>query len=224
MVKKLYNLEMETFSSFIKSSSSDAWDKATNHRFTKELMTDTLSDEVYKKYLIQDYIFIETLVTVIGKALTLAPGMESKKNWSAFLYAITSDENNYFLRSFDVLGITKEERENSSLLPTIQNFSKLMLDIANKGSYAELLAIIYAAELVYLTWASKATKPYPKRFYLSEWIELHNNSHFIKTVTWISTELDSVATDLSIEKQIIVTDLFNQLVKLEVSFFDAVYE
>ena len=221
---KNFNPKLEKFSEYLRNSSGKLWNEATNHKLTNELKNDKLEDHIFKKYIIQDYIFIETLVTLIGKAVYLSPNMNSKIKWANFLYAITSDENNYFQRSFDALDVSKEERTNTKLFLTISDFSKLMLEVANTGTYEEILAVILAAEWVYYTWASNAKKPYPKRFYLSEWITLHNNSSFKDTLDWIKKELDITSQKLTTSEQHKVANLFIKIVRLEVSFFDDCYK
>jgi thiaminase/transcriptional activator TenA len=99
-----------------------------------------------------------------------------------------------------------------------------MQEVADIGTYEEILAVILAAEWIYYTWASDAKKPYPKRFYLSEWITLHNNSSFKNTVTWIKEELDFTTYKLTLSEQHKVAILFTKIVSLEVSFFDACYK
>ena len=223
-IDKNFNPKLEKFSEYLKNRSGKLWNEATNHKFTNELKDDKLEDHIFKIYIIQDYIFIETLVTLIGKAVYISPNMNSKIKWANFLYAITSDENNYFQRSFDALDISKEERTNTKLFLTISDFSKPMHEVANTGTYEEILAVILAAEWVYYTWASNAKKPYPKRFYLSEWITLHNNSSFKDIVAWIKKELDITSQKLTISEQHKVANLFIKIVRLEVSFFDACYK
>lgn len=218
-----YDLTAGRFTDWLKDGAGSFWDRATRHAFTTELAGDTLADDVYRRYLIQDYVFIETLVTVLGHAVALAPGMPAKKRWAGFLAAITSEENDYFLRSFDALGVPETERETTALLPPIQAFADLMLDAARGGSYEEVLAVIVPAEWVYLTWAQAAPRPYPGRFYLSEWIELHDNPVFEEIVGWMRSELDRVGPGLSEERQTVVAARFRRLVELEVAFFDAAY-
>jgi thiaminase/transcriptional activator TenA len=211
------------FTDWLRDSSGPLWDRATGHAFTQELAADTLADDVYRRYLIQDYVFIETLVTVLGHAVALAPGMPAKKRWAGFLAAITSEENDYFLRSFDALGVPQAERETTPLLPPIQAFADLMLEAARSGTYEEVLAVIVPAEWVYLTWAQAAPKPYPGRFYLSEWIELHDNPVFEEIVGWMRGELDRIGSDLTPARRKVVAERFRRLVELEAAFFDAAY-
>jgi thiaminase (transcriptional activator TenA) len=218
-----YDPSTGLFTDWLKDGTGPLWGQATRHAFTEELVADTLADEAYRRYLIQDYVFIETLVTVLGHAVALALGMPAKKRWAGFLAAITSEENDYFLRSFDALGVPEGERESTPLLPPIQAFADLMLDAARSGAYEEVLAVTIPAEWVYLTWAQAAPKPYPGRFYLSEWIELHDNPVFEEIVGWMRSELDRVGPKLSADRQAVVAERFQGLVELEVAFFDAAY-
>ena len=211
------------FTDWLKDGTGPLWERATAHTFTTTLCDDSLADDVYRRYLAQDYVFIETLVTVLGHAVALAPGMPAKKRWAGFLAAITSAENDYFLRSFDALGVPESERASTPLLPPIQAFADLMLDAAHSGTYEEVLAVIVPAEWVYLTWATAAKGVRPRRFYLSEWIDLHDNPGFAEIVGWMRGALDRVGPSLSPERQAVVAARFRRLVALEVAFFDAAY-
>jgi thiaminase/transcriptional activator TenA len=219
----LYSPDQGLFTDWLRTETGPLWAQATSHAFTTELLEDSLDDAVYRRYLIQDYVFIETLVTVLGHAVAAAPGMPAKKRWAHFLGLITAEENDYFLRSFEALGVPEHECETTSLLPPIQAFATLMLEAARSNRYDEILAVVVAAEWVYLSWAEKAVQPYPKRFYLREWIELHHNPMFAGIVAWLRTELDNIGPGLSADRQAIVAHRFKELVRLEVAFFDAAY-
>jgi thiaminase/transcriptional activator TenA len=220
---KSFDPSAGSFTEWLRDRTGALWQQATEHPFTKTLADDTLEDSVYRRYLIQDYVFIESLVTVLGYAVALAPDMAAKKRFSGFLAAITSEENDYFLRSFEALGVGEEERNSTPMLPQIQAFADLMLDAARSGAYEEVLAVIVPAEWVYLSWAKAAKHPYPKRFYLAEWIQLHDNPIFEEIVNWLRSELDRVGPSISIQQQGKVLERFSRLVELEVAFFDAAY-
>jgi thiaminase/transcriptional activator TenA len=61
------------FTEQLRAGSEPHWTKACGHRFTTTLADDTLDDDVFRRYLVQDYAFIETLVTVLGYAVAYAP-------------------------------------------------------------------------------------------------------------------------------------------------------
>ncbi len=61
------------FSDWLRARAEPAWGRAVGHRFTRELADDTLPDEVYARYLVQDYVFIDTLARLLGHGVASAP-------------------------------------------------------------------------------------------------------------------------------------------------------
>lgn len=220
----MYRSEDGRFSDWLRAGAEPSWRQACEHRFTRTLADDSLEDEVFTRYLIQDYAFIETLVTVLGYAVAYAPGMAAKCRFAGFLAALTSEENDFFIRSFDALGVSEAERTELAMTATTRAFSELMLDAARSGAYEEVLAVIVPAEWIYLTWASAVADATPQRFYLKEWIDLHTLAEFAEFVAWMRGQLDQVGAALTPERQAAVAQRFTRLVELEVAFFDAAYD
>ena len=63
------------FSDWLRARAEPAWGRAVGHRFTRELAQDSLPDGVYARYLIQDYVFIDTLARLLGHGVASAPEM-----------------------------------------------------------------------------------------------------------------------------------------------------
>ena len=205
----------------LRAECEPAWSRATRHRFTTELGDDVIADEVYGRYLVQDYAFIGTLVSMIGYGVAKAPDMPAKAGLSQFLAVLTSDENTYFLRSFDALRVGEAERAAPELLPVSQAFLAAMREAGEEGGYADVIATLLPAEWIYLEWAkAQAGKPRPKRFWLAEWIDLHANDDFAAFVGWLKAALDRVgpAQEAACRRR------FRRIVELEAAFFDAAYQ
>jgi thiaminase/transcriptional activator TenA len=211
------------FSDALRHAAEPFWTRSVEHRFTRELIADTLPDAVYARYLIQDYLFLDTLARVLGFAIAQAPDMPPKTKLAAFLAAVTSEENDYFLRSFRALEVTEEDWRTATPNDATRRFGAVMLGAAREG-YAEALAVLLPAEWVYLSWASAAGGTRPKRFYLAEWIRIHAIPEFEAFVAWLREEMDRVGPTLSPERRERVASLFREIAELEVAFFDAAYE
>lgn len=210
------------FSDWLAHCSGDAWGKATDHAFTVAIGDGTVSEASYGAYLIEDYTFIGDLASTIGYLVAKAPAMPAKSRLSAFLAALTSEENDYFLRSFEALGVSPETYLNAEQGPVTRAFSELLMSSSRDKSYAEGLACLLCAEWVYLTWGQReAMKPRPDRFYLAEWIDLHAVSEFESFVKWLRAEMDAIGPELSADEQAAVARTFAKMCELEVAFFDA---
>ncbi|ELZ95922.1 transcriptional activator TenA [Haloferax mucosum ATCC BAA-1512] len=212
------------FTDWLRARAGDQWDAATTHRFTRELGRDDIDPDVFSRYLVQDYAFVETLVGVFGHAVGQAPTMAAKSKFVEFLRTLTDDEDDYFLRSFDALDVPASTYGNPSTTPTTRAFEDLLERAAHQGGYAETLAVLVPAEWVYLTWATKVADRSPSRFYLAEWIDLHATDDFATFVNWLRDELDRAGAVASPRRQQRLDRLFRRMVELEVAFFDAAYE
>lgn len=207
----------------LRDHAEPAWTEVTAHRFVTELGDGSLDDDVFERYLIQDYAFLETLVGTVGVAVDDAPGMASKARLADFLGTLVGPENDYFERSFDALGVPASTWRDPESAATTQSFENLFVHGARVGGYAETLAVLVPVEWVYLTWARSVDNA-ADRFYLREWREIHATEAFAEFVGWLRSELDREAETLSPRRRDRVERLFRQAVELEVAFFDDAYE
>lgn len=212
------------FTDWLASRAEPYWTDATNHAFTHAIGDGSMPDEAYVRYLIEDYTFITDLASTLGFLVAKAPSMRSKSRLSSFLALLTSEENDYFLRSFDALGVPRETYEKAAQGPVTRAFSDLLLTSSGKGTYAEGLTCLLCAEWCYLTWGQReAGKPRPQAFYLAEWIDLHAVPGFETFVNWIRSEIDHIGPDLGVDEQETLVHLFRQMSLLEHAFFEAAW-
>lgn len=197
-----------------------AWTAATTHPFVCELVDGTLDDDAVRRYLLQDYAFLDELASLVGYAAGDAPTTAARAELAGFLGTLTDDEDDYFERSFEALGVPEETYRDPPLAPVTREFRTLLGRAAREGGYAESLAVLVPAEWVYLAWAGDAgTGARPDRFYLAEWIDLHADPSFERFVGWLRGELDRYGPDLGERRRRRVADLFEYTVDLEAAFF-----
>ena len=210
---------MSGFFEKLKKETEPVWSETTSHRFVNELCAGTVVDPVMGRYLIQDHRFINNFLGLLGAAVNYADKFESRIVLGRFIGMISSDENDYFLRSFEALGISEEARQAPSDSAPTAGLKDIMLEAAKSGSYAATIAVLAVAESVYLEWGCRAPEPYPDNFIYTEWITLHNNDYFIGFVNFLQRELDRVGPN-NVD---ICRDFFTRTVQLEKAFFDDAY-
>ena len=132
---------------------------------------------------------------------------------------MSGEENTYFLRAFEALGVTEDGRAGDPDTQPTAGFKAIMREAAERRSYAAALSVLVVAEWLYLDWASRAPQPLPNNFVHAEWITLHNNPDFRGFVDFLRAELDRVGpADADLCR-----DFFDRAVALELSFFEASY-
>jgi len=211
------------FSDELRSAAEPEWSAATGHRFTRDLAAGTLDRDVYARYLVQDYAFIETLVSFVGFAVGRAPGMEAKKTLAGFLGVLTGEENTFFERSFAALGVDDAVWRGAEPGPVTATLRRLMLETAENEGYAEIMALLLCAEWCYLEWATSCGDGRTGAFFFDEWIELHQVDSFREFVDFLRGELDREGPALDEARRKRMVDLFREVTSLEVAFFDAAY-
>ncbi|SUD69686.1 TenA family transcriptional regulator [Pseudomonas putida] len=210
----------ERFSQTLRRQNEATWSAAVGHRFVTELCSGSVADPVMVRYLVQDHRFLDSFLTLLGAAIATADTFEARLRFGRFAGMISSDENTYFLRAFQALDVSPQQRaEPKDTVPTA-GFKAILREAAATRSYAAALAVLNVAEGLYLDWALKAPKPMPDNFVHAEWITLHDNAAFQDFVAFLQAELDRVGP----QEPALASDFYQRTVALELAFFDAIYD
>lgn len=210
----------DRFTEFLRTNSEPVWSQAVGHRFVQELFDGSIADKVMGDYLVQDHRFLDSFLILLGAAIATADSFEARLRLGRFVGMVSGEENSYFLRSFEALGISEAERSRIPDTAPTAGFKAIMREAAATRSYAACLAVLNVAEWLYLDWASRAPSPPPSSFIHAEWITLHDNPDYRDFVAFLRAELDRVGPD----DAKIAQDFFTRAVGLELAFFDAAYD
>jgi thiaminase (transcriptional activator TenA) len=209
----------ERFTETLRAASEPEWSHAVAHRFVRELFAGTVPDRVMARYLIQDHRFLDSFLMLLGAALASADTFEARLRFGRFIGIVSSEENTYFLRAFDSLGVTEDRRTADPDTPPTAGFKAIMREAAQTRSYAAALSVLVVTEWLYLDWASRAPRPLPDNFVHAEWVTLHDSPGFRGFVDFLCAELDRVGP----AQAELCRDFFRRAVVLELSFFEAAY-
>lgn len=210
----------ERFTETLRQASQPAWSQSVGHRFVRELLDGSVSDAVMARYLIQDHRFLDSFLTLLGAALASADSFEARIRFGRFIGMVSGEENTYFLRSFDALGVSEQDRIAPPDTKATAGFKAIMREAAATRSYAAALSVLVVAEWLYLDWAQQASQPLPASFIHAEWITLHDNPDFRDFVGFLRSELDRVGPGEAETSR----DFFLRTVALEKAFFDSAYD
>lgn len=207
----------------LRTASEPDWSAAVGHRFVRELAEGTLDRAVMRRYLVQDYQFLDAFVALLGAAVHAAPTLAERIPLGRFLGLVVGEENTYFARSFDALGVPAEERAAPVLAAPTAAFRALMRKAAATGRYGAMLAVLTVAEWLYLSWAAPIAGRDPGWFVFREWIALHSGPGFEAWVAFLRGELDRAHDAADPAGRAEIAALFRRAVALERAFFDAAY-
>ncbi|CAM06309.1 thiaminase/transcriptional activator TenA [Saccharopolyspora erythraea NRRL 2338] len=210
-----------SFTEWLRGRSEPDWTAVTTHPFTDALFEGLVPAAKMRSYLVQDFQFVDDFLALLGSALAKADRYSSRLAIAGSIGVVTSEENTYFQRAFDALGVGESDRTSPALDPATTAFRELMADTNARGGYAEVLTVLTVAEWSYLEWAMRAPAAAPENFVHAEWIELHNNHGFRRWVQWLCGELDRVGAALDERARARCLRLFQQATRCELDFFNA---
>lgn len=223
-----------TFTARLRQDASPTWDLAVGHRFVRELHTGAVPDDVMGGYLVQDHRFLDSFLMLIGAGIAAADTPTARLRLAQFAGEVAGDENTYFLRALDALGVDEQRRATIPDTEATSGFLDLFREAAASRDYAVVLAVLLVTEWLYLDWAQAAPHPLPESFVHAEWIGLHDNPGFRGFVAFLRSELDRAGADLErddrdgtdpdgTDRLAAVHGAFSRAVDLELRFFDSAY-
>ena len=210
---------------WLRDAAEPAWSAATGHRFTQACNEGRVPEGVMRRYLVQDYQFIGAFTALLGRAIHTAPDLPARLPLGRFMGLLCSEENTYFVRSFDALGVPEALRRAPQLSAAAQGFRALMQQAADSPHHADQLAVLCVAEWTYLSWARPARDTRPDApFWCAEWVDLHASPYFEGFVEGLRAALDRAVLALDAAGRARVRALFVAAAELERDFFDSAYD
>jgi thiaminase/transcriptional activator TenA len=151
----------------------DLWREATKSQFLSAIRDGSLPEEVFHRWLVQDYLFVKGATTFLAVTAAKTP-RPSQKVLISGLVALDL-ELDWFEKHAQKRGLDLDVDPH----PTCRRYVDFLVTSAYSQPFEVLLAIAYGAEASYLgAWkALKATGPY------AEFIDRWSNAQFVEYVS-----------------------------------------
>ena len=170
----------------------DLWERMVTHPFVIEMGDGTLPVDKFRRYFLQDYVFVRDLVSMTALGVSQAPDFEAAGVLNSFLTGILDPENDLFIRAFKELSVSEEEYSAVSASPTTQAFGDFMMRVGLEGTFEDILTVLYVTERTYLDWGTRLIESgkRPQNPVYREWIEIHGPDVLGELVAWMGGYLD----------------------------------
>ena len=212
-----------TLSERLRSTHARLWEQTVRHPFVLELGDGSLPLEKFRRYFLQDYLFVGALSKTIGLAVARAPDLDSAGRFHEFLGVLLGAEDALFLRGFEALGVPENEFRSASKLPTTAAFADFLVRLGYEGTYREICTALYVAEAVYLDWAERLRKANasPGVPAYQEWIDIHTEEALGPFVRFLEAAVDTGPDDPDSETRL--GEVFQSALRHELRFWEMAY-
>ena len=119
----------------LKIKYSSLWSDMTNHAFVNEMGMGTLDPEKFRRYFLQDYVFVNDLVVLTAKGISKSPDFDSASVLNHFLTGILNSENDLFVRFFNELGYSEKQYSIATANYTTQAFGDFLVRTGYEGDF-----------------------------------------------------------------------------------------
>ena len=207
----------------LRAANADLWERMVTHRFVEEMGDGTLPPEKFRRYFLQDYVFVKDLVPMIALGAAKAPTIEDGDPLVKFLAAL-GPENDLFQRAFAELGASEAEYSAASATPTTQAFGDFIMRTALQGDFIDIMTILYVTEGTYLDWATRlleaGRRPESPKIY-AEWIDIHGPAvlgELVSLAGWIHRQRGYVGS-----RRAEIERIFRTTLRYEYRFWQSAY-
>lgn len=208
----------DRLSARLRSRNADIWERTLDMRFVREVTADSLSDEVFARYLLFEREFVDTAARLAGAAVREAPTAEALAGHARSLHALVTDQYAYFTRALETTGVPEVGPRAQEQAATL---TEEVLDAADRWGYPAIVTCVYAAESLYETWCAAANRTPSARAEVADWVRLHTVEPFTAQVRFLEAETD--ALEILPETEADLVALFGRVLVAEQRFHDAAY-
>ena len=173
----IYN-NKKTFFYKLKNSCKKEWSEYTNHKFLINLVSSKLPNKNFKKYLIQDYIFLQQFLKILALSVYKSTSFEEINRSVNFIKGIDGEIRlhiNYCKKwkiSLKSLNNIRVEKSNSA-------YTDYVLDVGIKGNNLDIFSCLSPCIIGYgeIGFNLSKIKGWQKSKY-SSWIKMYSSKEY----------------------------------------------
>ena len=202
---------------------SDIWNEYNNHPFVKGIETGELDVNKFRKYIIQDYFYLNEYSKVFALGVAKSKNPEIIKLCSSVINAITNVEMDIHKGYMGRLKVSENELKNTQRELENLSYTSYMLRIAYEEGEAEILAAILSCALSYEDIAKQILKNNPtasEHEFYGNWIKCYSGKEYCDLNKILVNALDEAVKDYSSERLKHVCEIFRECSLYEMGFWD----
>ena len=191
------------------------------HPFVRQLGDGSLDVERFKRWVLQDYRYLEEFARIFAWAVAKADRLESM-GWYAKVLDLTLNSEMALHRTYaERFGITEAELEATPMWPTTRAYTDFLVRTSADGDMADLLAALLPCAWGYVHIArslAEGDPPADQRY--ADWISQYASDEFAAALDWLRAEFDRVTEHVSDEKRARLTEIFMISSRYEWEFWE----
>lgn len=204
----------------------DYYEKYLQHPFVKGFGEGTLSEERFRKYLIQDSLYLKDYAKVFASVFMLANSIEDLQFLHTCIGVVMSDETNMHTKYLHDYGLSVYKVDNEVVLPANRAYLDYMLGFIPSNDIKKIFVATLPCTLTYEHIGKELKKRYESNLennYYKNWIETYAGREFEIFSIKSCELLDRICKDISEEEKEELIQIFLKASEHEMNFWDMCY-
>ena len=162
----------------LKEKHKDNWLLYTKHEFINKLSNDTLKEEKFLNYLIQDYLFLIQFSKAWSLAILKSDNLEEMKIAASTVNDLINFEMELHITLCANYGISKSDLENADEENANIAYTRYVLELGYSGDFLDLLSSLAPCVLGYGEIGLNCQNSNPKTLMYKKWIETYSSIEY----------------------------------------------
>ena len=162
----------------LKENHKDNWLLYTKHEFINKLSNDTLKEEKFLNYLIQDYLFLIQFSKAWSLAILKSDNLEEMKIAASTVNDLINFEMELHITLCANYGISKSDLENADEENENIAYTRYVLELGYSGDLLDLLSSLAPCVLGYGEIGLNCQNSNPKTLMYKKWIETYSSIEY----------------------------------------------
>jgi thiaminase/transcriptional activator TenA len=197
------------------------WELELAHPFLIGLADGTLPQASFRRYMIQDYLFLIAYARVLALASAKAPDLEGMGKLAELLHATLNVEMELHRGFAARVGIDRGELERAEMLPGCHAYTSHLLAVAWAQPPAVIAAALLPCQLGYAEiaqhLAERGESPVPE---YAEWVRAYVADEYVSLAGWLAGYADRLASDASQTEWAAMVRAYQASLRYERGFWD----
>lgn len=215
------------FSDILFEDVKELWGKYLEHPFVKEIGEGTLDKEKFKKYLIQDYLYLKEYTKVFAMGLVKAESLSDMNLYYSSIKGILEDETEVHTNYLKYFGIDLSKVFDNRKEITTESYTSYMLSIGLKGNLKEIAMTILPCTWSYQFIGRSLYEKYKETLdgnFYKPWIEEYSSEEFEEGTEIWKDHINELCKDISEKEAENLREIFMKSSLYEMDFWDMAYK
>ena len=173
----IYN-NKKTFFYKLKSSCKKEWSEYVDHKFLSDLVNNKLPDKNFKRYLVQDYIFLQQFLKILALSVYKSKSFEEINRSVNFIKGI-DHEIKLHIGYCKIWGISLSSLNNIVVEKANSAYTDHVLRVGKSGNNLDIFSCLSACIIGYgeIGFKLSKIKNWKKSKY-SSWIKMYSSKEY----------------------------------------------